>query len=73
MAYFKLEPFGEERADLRTGILASLVANIASKKGGKKYMPKDFMPVFDKPKLGWQELLQKVKLLNALFKGKVKK
>ena len=28
MVYYELEPFGEERADLRAGIVASTVANV---------------------------------------------
>jgi len=73
MAYFQLEPFGEGRADLRMGILASLVSNMFTKKGSKRYTPKDFMPEFDKPKVDWREMLQKVKIINAMFNGKVGK
>lgn len=45
IAYAHLEPFGEERADLRMGILASTFVNMMSAKG-KRYQPKDFMPKF---------------------------
>lgn len=45
IAYNRVEPFGEERADLRTGILASVNANLWSTKGG--YKPAQFMPVFE--------------------------
>jgi len=46
--YAVLEPFGEERADLRMGILASVIANANSdpKKRTKPFDPKDFMPDF---------------------------
>lgn len=47
IAYANLEPFGEERADFRTGIMASTVANVNRAKGGKEYKPEDFMPDFD--------------------------
>jgi len=49
MAYAQLEPFGEERADLRAGIVASVFANANRdpKKKGHPYQPKDFMPDFD--------------------------
>ena len=39
-AYFELEPWGEDRADLRAGIVASAIANVH----GVKSVPADFMP-----------------------------
>jgi len=47
MAYYQMEPFGEERADLRSAIVASVTANAASK---RRFKPADFMPRFDRPK-----------------------
>lgn len=44
--YADLEPFGDTRADLRMGILASLTANIHTKKGARQFTPADFMPKF---------------------------
>lgn len=44
-AYYTLEPWGEEPADLRTGIIASTIANVFSS-GKKQYKPKDFMPQY---------------------------
>ena len=49
MAYATLEPFGEERADLRAGIVASTVANVHRGKGDKPIPPTDFLPKF------WEE------------------
>lgn len=46
-AFLQLEPQGEDRADLRAGIIASTIANANRKKGAKKYKPADFMPKFD--------------------------
>lgn len=48
-AYYRLEPFGEERADLRAGIIASTMANTARdpKKHSKPFEPREFMPQFD--------------------------
>jgi hypothetical protein len=41
-----MEPFGEERADLRAGIIASTVANAAT--GGRgNFRASDFMPDFE--------------------------
>lgn len=47
LAYSRLEPWGEERDDLRTGIVASTVANVNRRKDQKAYKPSDFMPSFE--------------------------
>jgi hypothetical protein len=47
MAYNKLEPWGEERADLRAGIVASVIANSNRGKNQKAFKPQDFMPSFE--------------------------
>jgi len=47
MAYSKLEPWGEERADLRAGIVASVIANSNKAKNKKPFKPTDFMPAFE--------------------------
>lgn len=48
IAFYQLEPWGEERADLRAGIVASTIANVnRSQKQKKPYKPDDFMPRFD--------------------------
>jgi hypothetical protein len=45
-AYYRLEPWGEERADLRSAIVASNVANSNRdpRKRPEPYAPADFMP-----------------------------
>lgn len=56
MAYYKIEPFGEERADLRAGIIASVIANANRDSKRKAFEPKDFMPRFEaKGPQTWQE------------------
>jgi len=47
--FYGLEPWGEERADLRAGIIASTFANCHTRRGGKPYQPKDFMPRYGPP------------------------
>lgn len=47
MIYLSLEPSGEERADLRAGIVACTIANSVRGKGTKPTKPQDFMPKFD--------------------------
>lgn len=44
MAYFELDPWGEERADLRSGIIASTLANINRGRNTPAFSPLDFMP-----------------------------
>jgi hypothetical protein len=46
-AYFRLEPFGEARADLRAGIIASTVANVHRDPRRRPLTTRDFMPAFD--------------------------
>lgn len=49
-AYYQVEPFGEERGDLRAGIIASTLANIHRdpKRRPEGYKPLDFMPYADR-------------------------
>lgn len=46
--YSELEPFGEERADLRAAIGSCVMANAWRGKGGREFKPQDFMPQFGK-------------------------
>ncbi len=74
MAYAELEPFGEERADLRAGIVASTVANTARdpKTQRDPFTPQEFMPKFeteDRPTQTPEEMLSLVEMLNAAFGG----
>jgi len=48
LAYMRINPFGEERADLRAGIVASTIANVNRGKGQRAFNPSDFMPDFDR-------------------------
>lgn len=47
MSYYECEPWGEDRADLRAGIIASTVAN-SYRSRGPVLKPGDFMPQFGK-------------------------
>jgi len=42
-----IEPWGETRADLRMGILASLMVNMRRRKGAAALKATDFMPYLD--------------------------
>lgn len=48
-AFFRLEPWGEERADLRSGIIAATTANCAAQ-GRKQFKAEDFMPRYGRPR-----------------------
>jgi len=73
--YAAIEPFGEERADLRMGILASTVVNVAmgvTGSKGKLSSPADFMPFTDRPQpkeRTAEDMLYQVKILNKLMGG----
>lgn len=47
-AYYRIEPFGEERADLRAGVVAATVANTSGtvKRGQRPYKASDFVLKF---------------------------
>jgi hypothetical protein len=63
MVYAQAEPFGEERADLRMGILAALTFNInRDPEKTEAAQPEDFMPKFGKE----PEVLSKEDAIAAL-------
>lgn len=46
MAFCSREPLGEERKDLRMGILCALIANVNRSSDRKAYEALDFIPKF---------------------------
>lgn len=82
MAYYELEPFGEQRDDLRMAQLLALTANVNRdpKKRHKPYTAMDFMPDFEEaadrkprtPETVWQDLKRKVKLTMGKLRGSKK-
>lgn len=66
MAYYSLEPWGTESEDLRTGIIASTIANVNRdpKKQKKPFTPQDFMPIWDKPKKQEQTVEEQKKIIE---------
>ena len=72
IAYYQVEPWGEERADLRAGIVASTIANVnRSPKRTKPYTPHDFMPRFEKEAETAEEKTQRLmaQMRSILNKG----
>ena len=49
LAYNRLEPWGQERADLRAAIIAATVANCNRGSDTRPFAAKDFMPDFSRP------------------------
>lgn len=64
-AEYEIEPFGEERADLRAAIIASTIANCWSK---KTYTPAEFMPDFDREENPQQSVEQMQARMKLAFK-----
>lgn len=70
MAYAKLEPFGEERSDLRSGIVASTIANALTDES-ESFDPQDFMPDFEEQFVPlWKKQKQTVEQINKMFGGR---
>jgi len=61
--YYAVEPWGEERGDLRSGIIASLIANTNRdpKRQPKPFEPVDFMPYYEKPQPSPEQLAHKIR------------
>ena len=64
MAYRQINPFGEEREDLRMGIAVAVNANLHTAKG-KHFTPKDFMPQWERHKSRYNPQEAATKLQNA--------
>lgn len=72
-AYYKLEPFGEERGDLRSAIIAATVAN--ANRDPKKSKPakvEDFMPKFEKQETNIEQAIGFAAAMTAALGGEVK-
>lgn len=70
MAYAGISPFGEERADVRAGIIASVIAEVNRdrKKQSRPFTPADFMPFVDRSEPATDELSVKIKQAFGGFK-----
>jgi len=60
MAFAQVEPFGEERADIRSAIIACTMANSMRGKKQRAYRIKDFLPKFGPSKPQSIEEMQKI-------------
>lgn len=76
VAFSRIEPFGDERADWRAALIASVIAEVNrhSTKRRRPFQPKDFLLKFEGGKRQtWQSQLQFVEMLNAAFGGEDKR
>ena len=70
-AYYTVEPFGEERADIRMGVGFSQLANsLRTSSKQKAYKPEDFMPVFGDHKGGSSRQQTDEQILAVFAAGK---
>lgn len=67
MAFYQIEPFGDFRADYRSGIVAATLANANRTKDSRAFTPEDFMP-FMTDRMTKPETTQDSKLNVARFK-----
>jgi hypothetical protein len=72
MAFYQIEPFGDMRADVRSGVIASTFANANRAKNSKPFTPEDFMPFVDRSPLK-DESKVNVARFKAMFSNRVKK
>lgn len=72
-AYWGLEPWGEGRADLRMGILASTFANVHRTGETPPFTPQDFLPHFEAGHDAAMDedavILQQQRMLEALTRS----
>lgn len=78
MAYYELEPFGQDRGDIGSAIVAATFAN-AFRGDHEPYTPADFIPSFEKlnsnsteqkvTKQSPEYMLSIVEMLNAAHGG----
>jgi hypothetical protein len=66
MAYYQLEPFGEERADYRQAITSQILANVNLPKGKRPYDVEEFLVV--KPVRQPKTAEQMMDMLKSLCK-----
>ena len=69
MAYSRVEPWGEERADLRAALICKVLADINTPKGKQGPKLEDFMLKFDreKPTQTTDEMIGAVAQITAIY------
>lgn len=67
MDYYEVEPFGEERADLRCAIIAQVVASSIPSKSRRRVKVQDFMPSFEKTSGGAKRKTHSPEQMRSIF------
>jgi hypothetical protein len=69
MAYSQIEPWGEERADLRTALICKVSADINTPAGKPRAKLEDFMLKFDreKPTQTTDEMIGTAAQISAIY------
>lgn len=70
IAFWQLEPWGEEREDYRSALICAVLANVWRPKGSRDYRPEDFMPKFVPVEQSPEEQLRQVEIMNIIFGGR---
>jgi len=65
MAMYQIEPFGEDRADIRTAYAAAVTYNVNRPRRARGLRPKDFIPNWYAPKVQTQEHIKNVLTMFA--------
>lgn len=68
LAMSRIEYIGEQRSDYRTGIVASVLANIHRSNKSKEFTPIDFMP-FERPESKAKIMAKKLKKALGFNRG----
>jgi len=66
IAFYSFEPWGDERADIRSGVIASTVANVHL---GGGYSPTDFMPYLSQEKKEAKQAIKTAENINKIKDG----
>ena len=71
IAYSQVEPWGEERADLRAALICKILADINTPKGKQPMKLTDFLLKFDreKPTQTVDEMIGTVAQINAIYEA----
>lgn len=71
VAFYRMDPWGEERADLRMGQLAAMTGNIHRKKGARAFKASDFIlfSASGKGRKGSGQSVQEMKAALRSFAG----
>ena len=71
-AYFRLDPFGQDRQDIGAALVACTVANVNRSNDQDPYEIQDFMPRFgvqEEQRQDWKDQLSLVEMMNEAFGG----